>query len=186
MTPPYQRYQLYRLSLLCAALAVGSSLHAQEISTLKVQGDVYLLSGAGGNVVVQIGDMGVLVVDTGLAQSADKVVAAIRKLSNGPIQYIVNTHFHPDHTGGNEIVRKAGVTITGANVTGNLTDAALGAQIIAHENVLNRMSAPTGKQSPTPADVWPTETYVEGAEGTVLQRRSHRGQVPTARAHRWR
>jgi len=101
-------------------------------------------------------------VDTGLAQNSAKVIAAIRKLSDKPLQYIVNTHFHADHTGGNEAVRKAGVTITGANVTGNLTDARQGAQIIAHENVLDRMSAPTGKQSPTPPDAWPTDTYTEG------------------------
>ena len=49
---------------------------------------------------MQIGDQGVLVVDTGLAQTADKVLAAIRKLSDKPIRYVLNTHFHPDHTGG--------------------------------------------------------------------------------------
>jgi glyoxylase-like metal-dependent hydrolase (beta-lactamase superfamily II) len=59
-------------------------------------------------------------------------------------------------------VRRAGVTITGANVAGNLTDATQGAQIIAHENVLNRMSAPTGSQAPTTFGNWPTETYVSG------------------------
>jgi glyoxylase-like metal-dependent hydrolase (beta-lactamase superfamily II) len=69
---------------------------------------------------------------------------------------------HPDHTGGNDAVRKAGVTITGANVAGNLTDATQGAQIVAHENVLNRMSAPTGKQASTPFGAWPTVTYVSG------------------------
>jgi glyoxylase-like metal-dependent hydrolase (beta-lactamase superfamily II) len=148
--------------ILTVLFAVGAALRAQELQTLKVQGNVYLISGAGGNIAVQTGDLGVVVVDTGLAQSAPKVVEAIRKLSGKPIQYIVNTHFHADHTGGNEIVRKAGVTITGANVAGNLTDAAVGAAIIAHENVLDRMSAPTGKQAPTPADSWPTETYVEG------------------------
>ena len=129
---------------------------------LPVQGNVYMIAGAGGNITVQIGEMGVLVVDTGLGSMSDKVIAAVRKLSNKPLQYIVNTHFHQDHTGGNEAIRKAGVTITGANVTGNLTDARLGAQIIAHENVLDRMSAPTGKQAPTPADSWPTETYTSG------------------------
>ena len=155
--------------IFCAVAAISvacSTLNAQnppaEIQTLKVQGSVYLLSGAGGNVAVQIGDMGVVVVDTGLAQSAPKIVEAIRKLSDKPLQYIINTHFHPDHTGGNEVVRKAGVTITGANVAGNLTDASQGAAIIAHENVLNRMSAPTGKQAPTPTGAWPTETYVSG------------------------
>ena len=133
-----------------------------EIEVLPVQGNVYMLAGAGGNVTVQIGAMGVLVVDTGLEANSGKVLAAIRKLSGKPLQYIVNTHFHADHTGGNEAIRKAGVTITGANVAGNLTDASEGAQIIAHENVLNRMSAPTGAQAPTPEGAWPTDTYTSG------------------------
>jgi glyoxylase-like metal-dependent hydrolase (beta-lactamase superfamily II) len=133
-----------------------------DLDVLKVQGNVYMIAGAGGNIAVQIGDMGVLVVDTGLAADSGKVIAAIRKLSDKPLQYIVNTHFHADHTGGNVAVRNAGVTITGANVTGNLTDARQGAQIIAHEKVLDRMSAPTGKESPTPPDAWPTDTYTEG------------------------
>jgi glyoxylase-like metal-dependent hydrolase (beta-lactamase superfamily II) len=132
------------------------------VEVLPVQKNVYMIAGAGGNITVQAGDTGVLIVDTGLAAMSDKVIAAIRKISDKPLQYIVNTHFHPDHTGGNEGVRKAGVTITGANVTGNLTDARNGAQIIAHENVLNRMSAPTGEKSPTPPAAWPTDTYVSG------------------------
>src|SRR5689334_3318158 len=81
-----------------------------DLVTLKVQGNVYLISGAGGNIAVQTGEQGVLVVDSGLAAMSDRVVAAIRKLSDKPIQYIINTHVHPDHTGGNEAVRKAGLT----------------------------------------------------------------------------
>lgn len=145
-----------------AGLMNAQAPAAAELTVLPVQGNVYMINGAGGNITVQIGPMGVVVVDTGLAQNAAKVVEAIRKLSDKPIQYIVNTHMHPDHTGGNEVVRKAGVTITGANVAGNLTDAGVGAQIIAHENVLNRMSAPTGKQAVAPEGAWPTDTYVEG------------------------
>jgi glyoxylase-like metal-dependent hydrolase (beta-lactamase superfamily II) len=127
-----------------------------------VAGNVYVIAGAGGNVAVQVGQEGVLVVDTGLANMSDKLIAEIRKLSDKPLQYILNTHFHPDHTGGNDAVRKIGVTITGANVTGNLTDAAVGAQIYAQDNVLKRMSAPTGSQAPTPFGAWPTETYLSG------------------------
>ena len=145
-----------------AALAAAQPAANAELDVLPVQGNIYMIAGAGGNITVQVGEMGVLVVDTGLASMSDQVIAAIRKLSNKPLQYIINTHFHPDHTGGNAAVRKYGVTITGANVTGNLTDARLGAQIIAHENVLNRMSAPTGKEAPTPEDSWPTDTYVSG------------------------
>ena len=131
-----------------------------EIQTLKVQGNVYLLTGAGSNIAVQIGDTGVLVVDTGKAETAEKVVAAIRRLSDKPIQYIVNTHMHDDHTGGNDVVRKAGLTYVGANITGNLTDAGVGAQVYAHDNVLKRMSAPTGVQAAVPFGSWPTETYL--------------------------
>jgi len=120
-----------------------------EINAFHVQGNVYLLVGAGGNIAVQTGDDGVLVVDTGLAQHADKVLAAIRKLSDKPIRYIISTHFHSDHTGGNEVIGKAGVTTQGNPTT-----------IIAHENVLTRMSAPLGKPGATAPAFWPTDTYV--------------------------
>ena len=133
-----------------------------ELQTLKVQGNVYLITGAGGNVAVQTGNQGVLVVDTGVAAMADKVVAAIRKLSDKPIQYVINTHVHADHTGGNEAVRKAGLTYVGANVTGNLTDAGVGAQVYAQDNVLKRMSAPSGVQTGVPFGAWPTETFLSG------------------------
>jgi len=146
--------------LLCA-----SGLPAQQtgdLDVLHVQGNVWMIAGAGANIALDIGDMGVVVVDTGLEQNADKVVAAIRRLTDKPIQYIMNTHMHPDHMGGNIIVRKAGVTITGANVTGDINDAANGAAILAHNNVLNRVSAPSGKQPAMPPDAWPTDTYVSG------------------------
>jgi glyoxylase-like metal-dependent hydrolase (beta-lactamase superfamily II) len=128
-----------------------------ELHTLHVQGNVYMLVGAGGNIAVQIGDDGVLLVDTGLAANADKVVAAVRTLSNKPIRYIVNTHVHPDHVGGNDAIGKLGSTIAGGNVGAG---AGVGAGIIAHENVLNRMSAPTGQQAPFPTTAWPTDTYI--------------------------
>jgi len=134
-----------------------------EIQVLPVQGNVYLVTGAGGNIVVQAGPQGMVVVDTGLAQMSDKALAAITKLSPKKIQYIINTHVHPDHTGGNDAFRQAGTTIAGANVTANLTDVKLGAQIFAQDNVLQRMSAPTGSQSPAPFGAWPTEvTFARG------------------------
>jgi glyoxylase-like metal-dependent hydrolase (beta-lactamase superfamily II) len=126
---------------------------------MPAQGNIYMLVGAGGNVSVQAGKDGVLIVDTQFALLSKKILAAIRTLSNGPIRYIINTHYHPDHTGGNENLRKAGSTIAGGNVSFDIRDAAEGAQIIAHENVLNRMSAPTGSQAPTPPDAWPTSTF---------------------------
>jgi cyclase len=128
-----------------------------DLHTLHVQGNVYMLVGAGGNITVQIGDDGVLLVDSGLAQNAEKVVAAVRTLSNKPIRYIINTHVHPDHVGGNDVIGRLGSTIAGGNVGAG---AGVGAAILAHENVLNRMSAPTGQQAPFPTTAWPTDTFI--------------------------
>jgi glyoxylase-like metal-dependent hydrolase (beta-lactamase superfamily II) len=100
-----------------------------EIETVHVQGNVYMLVGAGANIAVQIGEEGVLVVDTGAAATREKVLAAIRKLSTKPIRWIVNTSADPDHTGGNETVSQAGETVNGNP-----------AAIIAHEGVLARMT----------------------------------------------
>ena len=132
------------------------NLDNAEVHVLPVQGNVYMLVGGGGNVTIQVGDDGVLLVDTSYAQLSDKILAEIRKLSNKPIRYIINTHVHLDHVGGNENLGKAGRTVSGGNVG---ADAPTGATIIAHENVLNGMSAPTGTQAPFPFAAWPTDTY---------------------------
>src|SRR5437773_5739772 len=92
-----------------ASRAVDPEPHDGEIHAWAVQGNLYLLIGAGGNIVVQVGENGALVVDTGTGQLADKVVAAIKKLvGDKPIQYIVNTSFRPEHTGGDATVHEAG------------------------------------------------------------------------------
>jgi cyclase len=161
-----------RAALKLGACALGGSALARlgqaqnsggapvQIHVLPVQGNVYMLIGDGGNVTVQTGKDGILLVDTGLAQNADTLLETVRGLSKGVIRYIINTHVHPDHTGGNAAIAKAGATIAGGNVVGNLGESATeGAAVIAHENVLNRMSAPTGQQSPTPEGAWPTDTF---------------------------
>ena len=130
---------------------------ASGVHTLKVQGNVYMMVGAGGNIALQISDDGVLLVDTGTMANADKVVAAVRELTNKPIRYIINTSADPDHVGGNDTIGKLGSTIAGGNVGAG---AGVGAGIIAHENVLTRMSAPTGKSAPYPTTAWPTDTFV--------------------------
>ena len=84
-----------------------------DVRVLPVQGNVYLLAGAGGNIAVQVGDDGVLLVDTGAAKMTDKVLAAIRQLSDKPIRFILNTHAHPDHIGGNESLATAGTRGSG-------------------------------------------------------------------------
>ena len=154
-----------KLGLLCAGLVSGAyaqSSSDENVHVLKVQGNVYMLVGAGGNITVQVGKDGVLLVDTQYAPLSDKILAAIKKLSDQPLRYIINTHYHGDHTGGNEPLRKAGAMIAGGNVAGDLgASASEGAQIIAHDNVLKRMSAPTGQQAPTPSGAWPTDTYID-------------------------
>ncbi|HUI82525.1 MAG TPA: MBL fold metallo-hydrolase [Bryobacteraceae bacterium] len=132
-----------------------------QIHVLPVQGNVYMIVGAGGNITMQVGKDGVLLVDTQYAQLSDKILKAIRTVSDGPLRYIINTHYHADHTSGNENLRKAGSTIAGGNVSGDLGAAAgEGAAIIAHNNVLERLSAPTGSQPALPPGGWPTSTYL--------------------------
>jgi len=130
-----------------------------EIHTQRVRGNVYMLYGAGGNITVQAGPDGVFVVDTGLPNMGDKVLAAIQKISNRPIHFIVDTHMHADHTGNNAKLRAAGVTIAGGDVARMDTDIREGAAIIAHQEVLNRMSKADGAQPAAPFAQWPTDTY---------------------------
>jgi cyclase len=150
--------------LLVVALVSGQAALAQqnfddvEIQTLKVRDNIYMLVGAGGNITVQIGDDGVLIVDTQYAQLSGRILAAIRKLSDAPLRYIVNTHHHGDHVGGNEPLRAAGRTITGGNIV-FAGEVSAGAQVIAHENVMMRMITPGGNQQPAPPAAWPTNTY---------------------------
>ncbi len=138
-----------------------------ELHVWPVQGNIYMLVGDGANITLQVSKQGALLVNTGFAGMSDKVIAAIKKLSERPLQYIINTNFYPDSTGGNEPVRLSGTTITGANVTNDIRDSREGAQILAQDNVLNRMSAPTGKKSPTPTEAWPTDTFI-GREKTLF------------------
>src|SRR5262249_43227438 len=114
-----------------------------EVHVLPVQGNLYMLVGDGGNIAVQIGDQGAMVVNAGAGQLSDKVVAAIRKLTEKPVQFIVNTSFHPDFTGGNVRIRAAGFdpSVVGSFFSGQFADAGKGATIIGHQNVQNRLSA---------------------------------------------
>jgi len=130
---------------LIAPLAAAPALAQESIETFHVQGNVHLLVGAGANVAVQIGDDGVLVVDTGSRVSREALLAAIRRLSDGPIRWIVNTSDDLDHTGGNETISQAGLTVNGNP-----------AAIISHENVLARMTAAN-----RPVTEMPLNTFFE-------------------------
>jgi cyclase len=133
-----------------------------ELEVLQLRPNIYMIAGAGGHVTVQVGDDGVVVVDTGAAARADAVLAAIKRITSRPIRYVINTSADPDHVGGNEVVASAGETLfTGNSVSvGSATDfLGGGASILSHEAVLDRMSAPTGETSPFPAAALPTETF---------------------------
>jgi glyoxylase-like metal-dependent hydrolase (beta-lactamase superfamily II) len=162
-------YVLAAAAVLTGTLMVRVPVNAQApapaaardaaLLTMKVQGSVHMIVGAGANIAVQVGDLGPIVVDTGAAPRADATLASIRSLTPRPIRYIVNTHSHPDHVGGNEKVGAAGLPTSGRGVA--QVGAGLGAraEIIAHEETLNRMSAPAGAQAPTPVVAWPTATF---------------------------
>jgi glyoxylase-like metal-dependent hydrolase (beta-lactamase superfamily II) len=133
-----------------------------QVHVLPVRGKVFMLVGAGGNITVQAGDDGVLIVDAGAASMSDKVLAAVRTISRGPIRYIVNTDEREEFTGGNDKLAAAGSTIhfriaTDPRVSDALTKDR--ASVISYVTVFQRMSAPTGKTAPRAEDAWPDDTY---------------------------
>src|SRR5580658_1276074 len=82
-----------------------------EIKTTKLADNFYTLEGQGGTIGVLAGPGGVFMVDAQFAPLSQKIAAVIKQISNGPIRFLVNTHVHPDHTGGNENVAKMGAVI---------------------------------------------------------------------------
>ncbi len=119
-----------------------------QIHVEPVQHNIYMLVGAGGNTTVQVGPDGVLLVDSQFAPLAPKLMVEIRKLSPGPVRYLINTHMHPDHVGGNAAIAKLAQP-----------DPALPLKIIAHENVLNRLTATAEGQERFPEAGLPLDEY---------------------------
>src|SRR5262245_8048259 len=102
------------LSTLGLALLAGAARAQSEdvkIETIPVRPGISMLTGQGGNIGVSVGDDGVLLIDDQFAPLTDKIRAAVGALSPEPIRFVVNTHWHGDHTGGNENLGKAGVLI---------------------------------------------------------------------------
>jgi cyclase len=165
LKPSLHLTRLAAILLGTIALAVAASaqqnqnLENVEIHVLPVQGNVYMMVGAGGNITLQVGQQGVLLVDTEYAQLSDKIIAAIRKISDKPIRTIISTNVDPDHVGGNENIAKAGITIIGGVVSASALDIQQGAQILAHENLFNRMNGVTGGKATWPTAAWPTDPY---------------------------
>jgi len=159
--------RIWRLAAAAGLAVCGAAqgMAADEIDVVKVRPNFYMIAGAGGNIGVQIGSDGVVLVDAGTAAAADQVIAAIRKLTPLPVRYIINTSAEPDHVGGNGKIAKSGMTIF-TNLLGNSTFAdamtnGSGASIMAYDRVLQRMSAPTGKAAAFPVDTWPTEAFFQ-------------------------
>ena len=131
-----------------------------EIQVQKVQGNVFLLVGDGANILVQTGEQGVLLVDTGTAELSAKMLEAVRKLSERPIYWILNTGPEADRVGGNAAV----ANILGSSrhiqlVNTPFSSAVENVEIVASQAVLDRMGAPEGTRPSFPSEAWPTETF---------------------------
>src|SRR5262245_38012047 len=119
-----------------------------QITVSKVAGNVYMLEGAGGNIGVSVGEDGIVIVDDQFAPLADKIRAALKGISDKPLRFIINTHYHFDHTDGNLALHDA--------------------TIVAHENVRKRLTSGAEggvggsalfKQEPSPKEALPVVTF---------------------------
>jgi cyclase len=150
--------------ILCSGAAAGRAQQAgAAIEVLQVRPNFYMIAGAGGNIGVQTGPDGVVLVNTGTQAAAGEVLAAIQKLAKEPIRYIINTGADADLVGGNRALSRAGLRLGALSVRAGAGPAPLregirpddAAYILAHENVLERMRA----TPPVPSESWPTETF---------------------------
>jgi cyclase len=146
--------------LLAAFVALGRTTavgQAPGLEVLQVRPNFYMIAGAGGNVAVQVGEDGVVVVDAGSGGQADAVLAAITRITPLPIRYVINTSADPDHVGGNEKLSQAGQTLFTGRTIGLPSDfAGTAASVLSTENVLTRMSA---VQPAYATAALPTETF---------------------------
>jgi cyclase len=160
--------------LAIAGVASAQTRAAGNIEIVPVRGHIYLLAGAGANITLSVGPDGVFMVDAGLPEMTDKVLAAIQQLSKDlakegeplrsyappkPVRYLANTTISPDHTGGNVKIAESGKTFTGGNVAGDLASGLANdnAAILSTEKAMLRMV-----DAKMPGNGQPTETYVRG------------------------
>ena len=136
---------------------------ATALETIQIRPNVFVIFGAGSNVTAHVGEHGVILVDAGSAPTADKVLQAVKKISDRPIRLIINTSADADHGGGNGTLAKSGVSIN----PDSFSDDDL-AGVLSHENVLTRMNAPVGNESPYPTEALPTETYTSRVRSMYL------------------
>ena len=136
--------------------------------TLPVHGQVSMVTNGRSNVLLQSGPQGVLLVDALSETDGARLVDVVRsRAASKPIRYVVNTHADPDFTGGNAAVAAAGSQLVAGNFAGQVGQRAVDgavpqAFVVAHENVLTAMSAPTGGRPAAPFGAWPTDTFFQG------------------------
>lgn len=139
-------------SLVLSALPAGAQTNYDtvRVNTTPLAKGVYMLQGAGGNIGLAVGDDAVFVIDDQFAPLTPKILAEIAKVTAKPVRFVVNTHWHFDHTGGNENLGKTG------------------ALVVAHENVRKRMSteqfiaALNRREPPAPKGALPVVTFTDG------------------------
>ena len=169
--PEYQEQLQVRLTAAAEASAVkkadttrrGESPRVSQarnpdtggIEILRVQGNVYLLAGGGGNVTVQVGPSGSIMVDSKSAALTERILSEIRKLSvsSKPVQYVLNTSADLDHAGGNESLARVLGSAASWQIINTPGATQTAVKMLAHDNVLGRMSH-------LPAAAWPTETFI--------------------------
>jgi len=176
MTAPSMRVRtalpwLIALFLLLGGGQPAHSLLAQQrpvsasaaLETIQIRPNVYVIFGAGSNVAVHVGEDGVILVDSGATAMADKLLEAVKAITKQPIRMIINTSADADHVGGNDKVGAAGVAINPDSFSDEEH-----ATVLAHENVLLRMSTPKGNETPFPVDMWPNETFTSKLRSMYL------------------
>jgi len=128
---------------ICLSLAVfaqNDDFSKVQMKVTKVSGNVYMLEGSGGNIGASVGEDGIVIVDDQFAPLADKIKAALKGVTDKPVRFVINTHFHGDHTGGNAIFQKD-------------------APIIAQDNVRKRLEAGAGDRKPAEKGALPIITF---------------------------
>ncbi|MFQ5562822.1 MAG: MBL fold metallo-hydrolase [Parvularculaceae bacterium] len=141
------RYAASALALLIAAApaTAQTDFSKVEIEVIETAGGVYMLQGAGGNIGLSAGEDGAFVIDDQFAPLTEKIMAAIKTVTDAPVDYVLNTHYHGDHTGGNENFGEAGATI------------------VAHDNVRKRLKEGVKRENrtvpPSPEGALPVITF---------------------------
>lgn len=143
------KYLYLIISLFFITSSFSQRFDDVEIETIQLSEHVYMLVGSGGNIGVSVGDDGVFVIDDQFAPLSEKILAAIKKLSDKPLKFLVNTHWHGDHTGGNENMANAGATI------------------IAHDNVKVRLQQPKRDGTNNPKEALPVITFNDKLNITI-------------------